>query len=317
MPRRRSFRGTFLFEDLQKGIQGSLMSSHSQGAGSLLKKLDSMGIRSPSFHVVLGSGFKDSVTEGGIPAAFRVKGEVSFSEIPGLHASTAPGHAGKYVFVEHENHRLSGIIQVGRLHGYEGLDPRDVVQTVMISRELGVRDYYLTNAAGGIDPAHRTGDVMVITDQINLSGKNPLWGPNPKKPDGTEWGPRFQDLTLLFDASMRMKIKKALNAEALNVHEGVYVGVLGPAFETPAEIRFFRGAGGHAVGMSTVWETVALKHSGARVCGISLISNLAAGMALGADGKPEELDHFAILDACKSSSKSILRAILLSASAEN
>ena len=147
------------------------MSILSAGAKALSQKLKSLSLEAPTFHVVLGSGFKDSLSEGGIPASFRVKGEMSFNEIEGLHSSTAPGHAGKYVFVEHEKSKKSGVIQVGRLHGYEGLEPREVVQTVMLSRELGTRDYYLTNAAGGIDPAHRTGDVMIITDQINLSGR--------------------------------------------------------------------------------------------------------------------------------------------------
>jgi purine-nucleoside phosphorylase len=190
------------------------------------------------------------------------------------------------------------------------LEPREVVRTVLYTRELGVEHYFLTNAAGGMDPAHRTGDVVVLTDQINLSGKNPLTGSNPLRPDGEPWGPRFQDLTKLFDREWNRNLKSALLTEKLRVHEGVYVGVAGPAFETPAEIRFFKAIGGHAVGMSTVWETIALKHTGARVCGLSLISNIAAGLSGGADGEPEELDHFAILDACKTSSSAILRAVL-------
>lgn len=276
---------------------------------ALEKKLKAFSAKAPFFHAVLGSGFKDSLN-GGILPSYRVLGEIPFEDIPGLHASTAPGHAGKYVVVEHSATLRTGLIQVGRLHGYEGLEPRDVVQTVMISRELGTEEYYLTNAAGGIDPAHRTGDVMIITDQINLSGRNPLWGPNPKKADGSEWGPRFQDLSRIYDRALRTAIGPLLGREGLRVHEGVYMGVLGPAFETPAEIRFFRQIGAHAVGMSTVWESIALKHSGARICGISLISNLAAGLSNAADGEPEELDHFAILDACRSSSISILRSIL-------
>jgi purine-nucleoside phosphorylase len=287
------------------------MNSYGLGAETLSRKLKSLDAGLPAFHVVLGSGFKDSLI-GGIPPSFQIKGEIAFHEIEGLHASTAPGHAGKYVIVEHTKTRGTGLLQVGRLHGYEGLDPREVVQTVMISRELGAKDYFITNAAGGIDPAHRTGDVMIITDQINLSGKSPLTGLNPRKADGTEWGPRFQDLTRLFDREWNSLLKPAMTKEGLKVHEGVYMGVPGPAFETPAEIRFFATAGAQAVGMSTVWETIALKHSGARVCGISLISNLAAGLQGGADGQPEELDHFAILDACKSSSIGILRGILLS-----
>jgi purine-nucleoside phosphorylase len=287
------------------------MNSYGLGAEVLATKLDSLQVGRPAFHVVLGSGFKDSL-RGGIPPGYRIRGEIAFHEIAGLHSSTAPGHAGKYVILEHVSSGKVGLLQVGRLHGYEGLEPREVVQTVMISRELGATDYFITNAAGGIDPAHRTGDVMVITDQINLSGKSPLTGLNPRKADGTEWGPRFQDLTRLFDRDWNALLKPALSAEGLRVHEGVYLGVPGPAFETPAEIRFFATAGAQAVGMSTVWETIALKHSGARVCGISLISNLAAGLQGGPDGEPEELDHFAILDACKSSSIGILKGILLS-----
>ena len=285
------------------------MTKLSPGAETLARKIHSLGLATPSFHVVLGSGFKDSLNGGGIPESFTIRGEMDFKDLQGLHSSTAPGHAGKYVFVDHSKSGKSGILQVGRLHGYEGLEPRQVVQTVMLSRELGVQDYFITNAAGGMDPAHRTGDVMIITDQINLTGRNPLFCPNPQKPDGTEWGPRFQDLTLLFDPELRLRLKRELEHGALRVHEGVYMGVLGPAFETPAEIRFFQQVGSQAVGMSTVWETIALKHSGARVCALSLISNLAAGLALGKDGKPEELDHFAILDACKSSSTKILHGI--------
>jgi purine-nucleoside phosphorylase len=287
------------------------MNSYGLGAEVLAKKLKSLQVGMPAFHVVLGSGFKDSLN-GGIPERYRIKGEIAFREIEGLHASTAPGHAGKYVILEHAPTGKVGLLQVGRLHGYEGLEPREVVQTVMISRELGATDYFITNAAGGIDPAHRTGDVMVITDQINLSGKSPLTGLNPRKADGTEWGPRFQDLTRLFDREWNGLLRPALQEEGLRVHQGVYIGVPGPAFETPAEIRFFATAGAQAVGMSTVWETIALKHSGARVSGISLISNLAAGLQGGPNGEPEELDHFAILDACKSSSIGILKAILAS-----
>jgi len=280
----------------------------SAGASALQSKFKQFSLRAPSFHVVLGSGFKDALSQG-IPSGFTVKGEVSFTDIPGLHPSTAPGHAGKYVLIEHAQSRKAGIIQVGRLHGYEGLDPREVVRTVMYSRELGTEDYFLTNAAGGIDPKHKTGDVMIITDQINLSGRNPLSGENPKREDGIPWGPRFQDLTRLFDREWNQVVRNSLQSEKLMVHQGVYVGVAGPAYETPAEIRFFGTIGAHAVGMSTVWETVALKHTGARVCGISLISNIAAGLSTGPDGD-EELDHFAILDACKSSSTGILRGIL-------
>jgi purine-nucleoside phosphorylase len=283
-----------------------------EGARVIRDALERFGVRNPRFHVVLGSGFKDAL-EQGLPPGFQERGELSFSDVPGLHPSTAPGHSGKFVFLQHRSRPFGGLVQVGRLHGYEGLDPREVVATVLFTRELGVEHYFLTNAAGGMDPAHSTGDVMLIRDQINLSGRNPLSGENPSRADGTPWGPRFQDLTKLFDREWTSLVQSRLLEERLRVHQGVYVGVAGPAFETPAEIRFFQTIGGHAVGMSTVWETIALKHSGARVCALSLISNIAAGLSGGPDGEPEELDHFAILDACRASSTGILRAILLAA----
>ena len=284
----------------------------SSGAAKLDEKLKSLGVSRPTFHVVLGSGFKDSLKEG-IPSAYTVKGEISFSEVPGLRPSTAPGHAGKYVIIEHTASKKTGVLQVGRLHGYEGIEPREVVQTVMNTRELGAEHYFITNAAGGMDKAHRPGDVMIMTDQINLTGKNPLAGENPKKPNGEPWGPRFQDVTQIFKREQNQALKKAFLNEKLTVHEGVYIGVMGPVFETPAEIAFYIKAGAQSVGMSTVWETVALKHSGARVNALSLISNLGAGMERGSDGTPIELDHFAILDNCKSSSVGILKGILLTA----
>ncbi len=282
------------------------------GAAKIDEKLKSFGVARPSFHVVLGSGFKDSI-QTGIPSAFMIKGEISFTDVPGLHRSTAPGHDGKYIIVEHTASKKTGIIQVGRLHGYEGLDPREVVRTVMYTRELGTTHYYLTNAAGGMDRAHQPGDVMIITDQINLTGKNPLMGENPKKENGEPWGPRFPDVTALFNREKNKILKQAFLNEKLKVHEGVYVGVLGPVFETPAEIAFYIKAGAHSVGMSTVWETVALKHSGAQVNALSLISNLGAGIERTSDGTAVELDHFSIMDACKSSSVGILKGILLTA----
>jgi len=283
----------------------------SSGASVLLEKLKHFGVGAPFFHVVLGSGFKDALIDG-LPKGFRIVGEISFKELPGLAVSTAPGHSGKMAVLVHETTRKVGIIQVGRLHGYEGLDPREVVKPVMFSRELGTENYFITNAAGGIDSAHRPGDVMIIRDHINLTGKSPLYGENPKNAKGVEWGPRFPDLTHVYCPSLTREVKEKLLREGLRVHEGVYMGVLGPAFETPAEIRFFKMIGSHAVGMSTVWETTALKHSGAKVCAFSLISNVAAGLSENPD---EELDHFVILDTCRGSSTHILKAILNSVSA--
>ena len=279
----------------------------SDGAIALQKKMSQFGCGTPPFfHVVLGSGFKDALIQG-LPTDFKVKGEFGFSELPGVAASTAPGHVGRFVILEHSRSKRSGIIQIGRLHGYEGLEPREVVSPLMMTRELGTLNYFITNAAGGIDPLHRPGDVMIILDQINFTGKNPLLGENPKNLDQKDWGPRFPDLTKLFDREWRGPLIEKLSSEGLKVHQGVYIGVLGPAYETPAEIRFFRTAGAHAVGMSTVWETIALKHSGAKVVALSLISNLGAGLSENPD---QEIDHTDILKTCIQSSTKILRAIL-------
>lgn len=284
----------------------------SAGAAKIDQMLKSFGVARPFFHTVLGSGFKEAVNSG-IPSDFKIKGEISFIEVPGLHPSTAPGHAGKYVIIEQVATKKVGVIQVGRIHGYEGIDPHEVVRTVMYTRELGCEQYFITNAAGGMEKRQKPGDVMIITDQINLTGKNPLIGPNPKKPNGEEWGPRFPDVANLFHREKNQLLKKNFLNEKLTVHEGVYIGVIGPVFETPAEIAFYNRVGAQAVGMSTVWETVALKHSGAQVNGISLISNMAAGMERASDGSAVELDHFAIMDMCKNSSVGILKGIILTA----
>lgn len=281
----------------------------SPGAEVLSQMIQGLGCHMPSFHVVLGSGFKDSLDEG-IPSSYSVKKTIPFSEVPGLASSTAPGHLGQYVLIEHHESKQTGLLQVGRLHGYEGLSPREVTQTVMLSRELGTQFYFITNAAGGAGEGYQPGDVMVIRDQINLTGTNSLVGKNPKQTNGEPWGPRFPDLTKLYDREWGTALKASLEKNKIRVHEGVYIGVLGPAFETPAEIRFFQTIGGHAMGMSTVWESIALHHSGAKVCGLSLISNIAAGLDRDESGEIRELDHFAILDACKSTSVAMVRAII-------
>lgn len=258
----------------------------------------------PSFHIVLGSGFKHAV-EDGIPSRFKIVKEVSFTEVPGMKSSTAPGHAGKFFLIEDASSKQAGYLQLGRLHGYEGYTPQDVVAPLIMTRELGVSTYVLTNAAGGMDDEHQVGDAMIITDHVNLTGKNPLMGPNPKKKNGEEWGPRFPDLTKLYDVNLQARFSEAMTKENLKVHRGVYIAVLGPSFETPAEIRLFKSWGMGAVGMSTVWEAIAVKHTGATVAGVSLISNIAAGL----DGD-EEIDHLNILEACRGSSTKILRGIL-------
>jgi len=213
-------------------------------------------------------------------------------------------HAGAYRFFRHGSHSLC--FQMGRIHGYEGHHPAEVTMPVMVPRLCGVKNFLLTNAAGGLSLAMRPGDVMVIRDHVNFTGLNPLVGPNPSGPTGKPIGPRFPDLSRLYDRDWRERLR-ALCAEAgLGVHEGVYLGLLGPSFETPAEVQLFASWNMQAVGMSTVWESIALAHSGARVAGISLISNLGSGIGAGT------LNHETILETCRASASKIVQAIRLS-----
>ncbi len=260
--------------------------------------LRSRSLAVPHFHVVLGSGFGSALD--GLP--WKLEAELSFAEIPGFPVSTVPDHAGKYRFYSHQGKVYC--FQMGRIHGYEGHSARTVVSTVMAGRLAGVKNFLLTNASGGLLAAHQPGDIMIIRDQVNLTGQNPLVGENPTH-DKKELGPRFPDMNSLFDSDWRRKLRKYSEQQGLRVSEGVYLGVLGPSFETPAEVQLFSAWGMGAVGMSTVWESVALKHSGARIAGLSLISNLAAGMS------DETLDHLKILETCRSSAAKILRALQL------
>lgn len=262
----------------------------------------------PKLHVVLGSGFGAAL--GSLPKIWEPLADCSFSEIPGLPVSTVQDHAGKWRFFRHT---LSGKVvcfQMGRIHGYEGHDASVVVRTVMLPRLAGVENFLLTNAAGGLSHSYAAGDVMLIRDHVNLTGQNPLTGPNPLSPNGKEIGPRFPDLCGLYDSSWRKRLGRHAAAQGLRVQEGVYLGISGPSFETPAEVALFASWNLQAVGMSTVWEAIALRHSGARVAGMSLISNLGAGMA------DQQLDHNKILETCRNSAARIVAAVAADASEE-
>lgn len=260
----------------------------------------------PSFHIVLGSGFGASLDQISEEAGEWQKSvEFCFDQVSGLASSTVSDHAGRFQVLEH---RVSGqrvIFQLGRLHGYEGHSTRAAIAPVMIGRLSGIQNFLLTNAAGGLDSAHHPGDVMLIRDHVNMTGQNPLVGENPRSPSGEVLGPRFPDLSSVYDQQWRTALRSSLDESGVRVHEGVYIGLLGPSFETPAEIQLFSKWGIHAVGMSTVWEAIALKHAGARVAGLSLISNAAAGLG---DGAP--LDHELILETCRKSARKTILGIL-------
>jgi purine-nucleoside phosphorylase len=254
----------------------------------------------PHAHVVLGSGYGAALDS----FSWEHVADLPFKSLPGFHTSTVQDHAGKYRFYRRGKHSLC--FQMGRIHGYEGHHPSEVTMPVMVPRLAGVKNFVLTNAAGGLSMAMRPGDVMVIRDHVNFTGLNPLVGPNPVGLTGAALGPRFPDLSRLYDREWRARIFKLCAQEGLGTHEGVYLGLLGPSFETPSEVQLFASWNLQAVGMSTVWEAISLAHSGARVAGLSLISNLGSGLGAGV------LDHETILETCRASAAKIVSALRLS-----
>jgi purine-nucleoside phosphorylase len=218
----------------------------------------------PRVGIVLGSGL------GGLADDLVDAVAIPFDELPGWPAATAPGHVGRLLVG-----RLAGapvVMLQGRFHLYEGNDPGLVVQPVLLFQRLGVELVVLTNAAGGVDPSYGPGTLMIIADHLNLTGRTPLLGPNA---DGI--GPRFPDQTDAWSPRMRAALRAAGEAEGVPLVEGIYAGLLGPQYETPAEVRMLRTLGADAVGMSTVLEAIAARWAGLEVCGFSLVTNAGAG----------------------------------------
>ena len=216
--------------------------------------------------VVLGSGLGEYAAS--LPDAVAVP----YAEIPRFPTPAVAGHAGHLVSarVEHRN----VLVAAGRVHTYEGWDPADVVFGVRTIALTGCRTVVLTNASGAISSGLAPGDLVVIRDHIGLAGRNPLAGPNDER-----LGPRFPDLSDVYTAAVRKTVAEVAAELDLPYHEGVYAWMLGPSYETPAEIEMLRRMGADLVGMSTVPEAIALAHMGVRVAGISLVTNLAAGIS--------------------------------------
>jgi purine-nucleoside phosphorylase len=231
----------------------------------------------PRIAVVLGSGlgaFADSLDNAST---------VHYADIPDWPRSTAVGHPGK--FVAGEVNGVPVAVLAGRTHLYEGYSARDVVFGIRTLDLLGVDTVILTNAAGGVNVDYKPGDLVAISDHINLLGQNPLTGPND---DST--GPRFPDMSEAYPKKLRETARTAGKAIGLDLREGVYAALPGPSYETPAEIRWLRTIGADLVGMSTVPETIAANHAGMRVLGISCVTNHAAGVGEG------KLDHKEVLE---------------------
>lgn len=234
----------------------------------------------PKVAVVLGSGL------GAFGDSLKETKHLRFSEIPHFPVSTVYGHGGQLAIGASEGTPVA--VMQGRVHGYEGIKASQVIFPLRMLRQLGVERVILTNAAGGIGEGLQQGDLVLISDHINLSGQNPLAGPNDER-----FGPRFVDMTEAYSPRLRAMAQEVAGAQGFAMKEGVYMSVLGPSFETPAEIRAFRTMGADLIGMSTVPETIAARHLGMEVLGISCVTNLAAGL----QGAP--LSHDEVLETGK------------------
>ena len=230
----------------------------------------------PTIGVVLGSGlgaFADELSE---------RTDIPYADIPGWPGSTAVGHAGKLAIGKLGE--LAVAVMAGRAHLYEGYSPAQVTFGVRVLGRLGVRSMVFTNAAGGINLTLEQGGLVLISDHINLQGVNPLTGPNDDS-----LGPRFPDMSEAYSRAYREAAKQVAMELCVPISEGVYAAMLGPSYETPAEIRYLRTIGADVVGMSTVLEAIVASHMGIKVLGISCVTNMAAGIL------PQKIHHEEVL----------------------
>ncbi len=234
----------------------------------------------PKIGIILGSGL------GSFVQHVQVDAQIPFDKIPHFVSTSVEGHQGNLILGTLGKHSI--VILQGRLHFYEGHSMDTVVYPTRAMAMLGVETLILTNSAGGFGETMQAGDFMIIEDHINLMGTNPLMGPNLK-----QLGPRFPDMTEAYDKKLIDFMESAFNEMKLRYHKGIYCGVTGPTYETPAEVRYLKTIGGKAVGMSTVPESIAANHLGLRVAALSCITNLAAGFSR------NKLSHQEVTDTAK------------------
>lgn len=232
----------------------------------------------PEVAVVLGSGL--GALASGPEAAQGVS--IPFADL-GFPPQSVEGHGGRMIFCEMEGRKV--VLQAGRFHFYEGHSLDVVTAPMRLYGRMKVKTVLLTNAAGALNPTHAVGDLMVISDHINFTGQNPLLGPNHGP------GPRFPDMSAAYDPALRAQLHQAAEDLGQTLREGVYIGVTGPSYETPAEIRAFQRWGADAVGMSTVPEALVARHEGLKVAGVSCLCNMGAGML------DQPLTHQEVLEA--------------------
>ncbi len=219
----------------------------------------------PQVGVILGSGL------GSFADGLEDRKVVPYGELPHFPKSSVPGHEGRLVLGGVGG--VSAVVMQGRVHAYEGYTPAQVSFPARVLCGLGIRTLVVTNAAGGVNLSFKPGDLMAITDHLNLSGSNPLTGPNDER-----LGPRFPDMSTAYTPKLRQLLLATAEKAQVKLHSGVYAIISGPSYETPAEIRMLRTLGADAVGMSTVPEVIVAAHMGVKVAGVSCITNLAAGI---------------------------------------
>jgi purine-nucleoside phosphorylase len=248
----------------------------------------------PTIGLVLGSGL------GGFADEFSEAMRIPYANIPSFPRSTAIGHAGQMVLGKVGDVAVAAM--QGRVHLYEGYAPQEVAFPIRVFGRMGIRALILTNAAGGINLEYKQGALVVITDHINLQGHNPLVGPNDDR-----FGPRFPDMTQAYWKPYREIALRAARNLGKTLYQGVYAGLLGPSYETPAEIRYLRTIGADLVGMSTIPEVIVARHMGLKVLAISCVTNMAAGIS------DEVLNHEDVLatgERVKEDFVALLRAVL-------
>jgi purine-nucleoside phosphorylase len=226
----------------------------------------------PEIGIILGTGL------GGLVNEIEIIDYIPYEEIPDFPVSTVDGHAGRLICAKMGNKEI--IAMQGRFHFYEGYSMKEVVFPVRVMKFMGIRNLIVSNASGGLNPDWHVGDIVLISDHINFFPEHPLYGKNEK-----ELGPRFPDMSKIYDERLRNKAKLIALEHNISVREGVYVGVQGPTFETPAEYKMFRILGGDIVGMSTIPEVIAARHMGLRIFGISIITDS------GVPGEIVEISH--------------------------
>ncbi len=245
----------------------------------------------PEVGLILGSGL-------GVLAELIEDGvAIAYSDIPHFPVSTVEGHEGELLLGNIKGRPV--VMMKGRFHMYEGYGPEVTAFPVRVMKALGVSSLLVTNAAGGVNTSYQPGDLMVLSDHLNLTARNPLIGPNDP-----ELGVRFPDLSEAYSRRLRQVFKDTAASQGLNVQEGVYAGLLGPTYETPAEIRMLRTLGADAVGMSTVSETIVARHAGVEVLGISCITNMAAGIL------DQPLSHDEVMETAERVRNQFLKLVL-------